>query len=87
MKAKLNLTKAGQAIALCAGLLVGGAVWATCAEDSAAADAAESDLSQADVASTPAGARSASLMETRLYEYLHDVDIHKVDTLGDYGNE
>lgn len=87
MKATLNLTKSVQAIALCTGLVVGGAVWATCPGNSAAAHPAASDPPQAGVPSTAGDARSASLMDPQLYGYLHDVNLHKLDTLGDYGKQ
>lgn len=87
MKATLNLTKSVRAIALCTGLLVGGVVWANCPDNSATAKAAASDPPQAGVPSSDGDARSASPMDAQLYGYLHDVDRHKLDTLGDYGKE
>jgi hypothetical protein len=87
MKATLNLTKSVQAIALCTGLLVGGAVWATCPENAGADKAAASDPPRAGVSSTDGDARGASPMDAELYGYLHDRNQHKLDTLGDYGKE
>jgi hypothetical protein len=87
MKATLKFTKSVRTIALCIGLLVGGAVWANCPESSKADKAAASDPPQAGVPSTGGDAQSASPMDAQLYGYLHDVDLHKLDTLGDYGNK
>ena len=75
-------------VLLCAGFATVGSAWAgNCDGSSGQVESAASDRTQADASTIGADAGYVSRLDPKLYEYLHDPQIHKGDGLGqDFGS-